>query len=126
MTDAAIKALIAQGVADALAKYEANRSSVNADDSHDSRRGRRRTEHTNCECTYNDFLKCQPFNFKGTEGFIGSVMASKPKTMQEAIKFANDPMDQKIRTFAKRQAENKRKLDDNPMNNQTQQQPSKR
>nr|GEV75356.1 reverse transcriptase domain-containing protein [Tanacetum cinerariifolium] len=43
----------------------------------------------------------------------GSVMASKPKTMPEAIEFSNDLMNQKIRTFAKRQAENKRKLDDN-------------
>ncbi|GJX92639.1 retrovirus-related pol polyprotein from transposon 17.6 [Tanacetum coccineum] len=32
----------------------------------------------------------------------GSVMASKPKTMQEAIEFANDLMDQKIRDFAER------------------------
>ncbi|GJY15626.1 putative reverse transcriptase domain-containing protein [Tanacetum coccineum] len=31
-----------------------------------------------------------------------SVMASKPKTMQEAIKFATELMDQKIRTFADR------------------------
>ncbi|GJW47041.1 putative reverse transcriptase domain-containing protein [Tanacetum coccineum] len=38
-----------------------------------------------------------------------SVMASKPKTMQEAIEIANDLMDQKIRTLAERQAENKRK-----------------
>ncbi|GJV17908.1 putative reverse transcriptase domain-containing protein [Tanacetum coccineum] len=36
MTDAAIKALIAQRVADALAEYEANRRSRNGDDSHDS------------------------------------------------------------------------------------------
>ncbi|GKA44876.1 putative reverse transcriptase domain-containing protein [Tanacetum coccineum] len=56
----------------------------------------------------------------------GSVMASKPKTMQDAIEFANDLMDQKIRTFAERQAENKRKLDDNSRNNHTQQQPHKR
>ncbi|GJT99638.1 putative reverse transcriptase domain-containing protein [Tanacetum coccineum] len=56
----------------------------------------------------------------------GSVMASKPKTMQEAIKFATELIDQKIRTFADRQAENKRKLDDNTRNNQTQQQPFKR
>ncbi|GJT10121.1 hypothetical protein Tco_0857163 [Tanacetum coccineum] len=39
ITDAAIKALIAQGVADALAKIEANRTSRNGDDSHDSRTG---------------------------------------------------------------------------------------
>nr|GEU85694.1 hypothetical protein [Tanacetum cinerariifolium] len=56
----------------------------------------------------------------------GSVMESKPKTMQDAIEFTNDLMDQKIRTFAKRQAKNKRKLDDNSKNNHTQQQPHKR
>nr|GEV06296.1 hypothetical protein [Tanacetum cinerariifolium] len=56
----------------------------------------------------------------------GSVMAPKPKTMQEAIKIANDLMDQNVRTFAKRKSKNKRKLDDNTKNNQTQQQPFKR
>ncbi|GKE15705.1 reverse transcriptase domain-containing protein [Tanacetum coccineum] len=49
-----------------------------------------------------------------------SVMASKPKTMQDAIEFATELMDQKIRTIAERQAENKRKF---YYNNQTQQQP---
>ncbi|GJU87055.1 putative reverse transcriptase domain-containing protein [Tanacetum coccineum] len=43
----------------------------------------------------------------------GSVMASKPKTMQDAIEFATELMDKKIRTFAERQSENKRKQDDN-------------
>ncbi|GKB73300.1 reverse transcriptase domain-containing protein, partial [Tanacetum coccineum] len=46
MTDAAIKELIAQGIADALAEYEANRSSGNGDDSHDLGSGRRMTKHT--------------------------------------------------------------------------------
>ncbi|GJV66474.1 putative reverse transcriptase domain-containing protein [Tanacetum coccineum] len=55
----------------------------------------------------------------------GSVMASKPKTMQDEIKFATELMDQKIRTFANYQAENKRKLNDNSRNNQNQQQPFK-
>ncbi|GJW34658.1 reverse transcriptase domain-containing protein [Tanacetum coccineum] len=32
----------------------------------------------------------------------GSVMASKPNTMQEEIEIANDLMDQKVRTFADR------------------------
>ncbi|GJT29275.1 hypothetical protein Tco_0909550 [Tanacetum coccineum] len=41
MTDVAFKALIAQGVATALAEYEANRGSGNGDDSHDSGSGRR-------------------------------------------------------------------------------------
>ncbi|GJV91032.1 putative reverse transcriptase domain-containing protein, partial [Tanacetum coccineum] len=43
----------------------------------------------------------------------GSVMASKPKTKQDAIEFATELMDKKIRTFAERQSENKRKQDDN-------------
>ncbi|GJV69536.1 putative reverse transcriptase domain-containing protein [Tanacetum coccineum] len=37
----------------------------------------------------------------------GSVVASKPKTMQEAIEIATKLMDKKIRTFAKRSGENK-------------------
>nr|GEX81677.1 hypothetical protein [Tanacetum cinerariifolium] len=53
----------------------------------------------------------------------GSVMTSKPKTMQDAIEFASELMDKKISTLAKRQAENKRKLDNN---NQNQQQPPKK
>nr|GEY54354.1 hypothetical protein [Tanacetum cinerariifolium] len=43
----------------------------------------------------------------------GSVMASKPKTMQDAVEFATELMDKKIHTFAERQIENKRKQDDN-------------
>ncbi|GJS10017.1 hypothetical protein Tco_0366813 [Tanacetum coccineum] len=70
MTDAAIKALIAQGVADALDKYEAHRSSGNGYDIHESGSGRRK-ERDARECTYSDFLKCQPLNFKGTKGVVG-------------------------------------------------------
>ncbi|GJQ92385.1 hypothetical protein Tco_0003524 [Tanacetum coccineum] len=43
----------------------------NGDDSHDSRTGGRRQVPTTRECTYSDFLKCQPLNFKGTEGVVG-------------------------------------------------------
>ncbi|GJX33726.1 reverse transcriptase domain-containing protein [Tanacetum coccineum] len=53
----------------------------------------------------------------------GSVVASKPKTMQEATEMATELMDKKISTFAERQAENKRKLDNN---HQAQQQLPKR
>ncbi|GJR22704.1 putative reverse transcriptase domain-containing protein [Tanacetum coccineum] len=56
----------------------------------------------------------------------GSVMASKPKKMQDAIEFATKLMDQKIRTLAEHQAENKWKFKDTSMNNQNQQQPFKR
>ncbi|GKC56844.1 putative reverse transcriptase domain-containing protein [Tanacetum coccineum] len=52
----------------------------------------------------------------------GSVVASKPKTMQEAVEIATELMDKKIRTFAERQTESKRKQDDN----QQQQQQNKR
>nr|GFC09024.1 hypothetical protein [Tanacetum cinerariifolium] len=64
------------------------------------------------------------------EKFIGglpdmiheSVMASKPKTMQDVIEFTTELMEKKISTFAKRQAENKRKFKDTSKNNQNQQQ----
>ncbi|GJT27196.1 putative reverse transcriptase domain-containing protein [Tanacetum coccineum] len=197
MTDVAIKQLIAQGIANALAEYEATKNNGNSDDSHDLG-SRRRTERitrdaltwwnsymktvghdaaygmtwktlkklmTDMYCPRSEIkkLEIEISNLKvnGTDvvsytqcfqelalmcgrmfpeesdkvgkyvsGLLdmiqGSVMASKPKTMQEAIKFATDLMDQKIRTFTERQAENKRKLDDNSRNNHTQQQPHKR
>nr|GEY30113.1 hypothetical protein [Tanacetum cinerariifolium] len=52
----------------------------------------------------------------------GSVMASKPKTMQDVIEFTTELMDKKISTFAERQAENKRKFEDTSKNHQNQQQ----
>ncbi|GJY81029.1 putative reverse transcriptase domain-containing protein [Tanacetum coccineum] len=188
--------------------------SRNGNDSHDSGTGRRRQVSTIHECTYIDFLKFQPLDFKGTEGVVsltqwtvrhdveyampwktlkktmtdkycprgeikkldtkmwnlkvkgtdvlsynqhfqelalmcdrmfpvesdevkkyvgglpdmihGSVKASKPKTMHEAIEFATEMMDQKILTLVERQAEKKRKFDDTSRNSQNQQQPFKR
>nr|GEZ17906.1 hypothetical protein [Tanacetum cinerariifolium] len=181
VTNAQLQAMIYQGVTAALAACDANR---NGDDSHTSGMGR--PMQVARECTYLDFLKCQPLNFKGTEGVVGlsqwgeikklefemwnlkvkgtdvvtysqcfqelelmcdrmfleeidkveryvgglpdtiygSVMATKPKTMQDAIEFAIEHMDKKINTWAKRQADNKRKFDDTTRNNH--QQPSKR
>nr|GEV54779.1 hypothetical protein [Tanacetum cinerariifolium] len=49
----------------------------------------------------------------------GNVMSAIPKTLDFAIELANDLMDQKLCTYAERQAGNKRKLDNN---NQDQQQ----
>nr|GEW02605.1 putative reverse transcriptase domain-containing protein [Tanacetum cinerariifolium] len=54
----------------------------------------------------------------------GNVMANKPKTMQDAIEFATKIMNKKIKTWAERQADNKRKSDDTTRNNH--QQPNKR
>ncbi|GKC74785.1 hypothetical protein Tco_1120668, partial [Tanacetum coccineum] len=140
----------------------------NGDDSHDSGTGVRRQVPVARECTYNDFLKCQPLNFKGIEGdgnsltwwnshvktvshkvaygmtwkALKKMMTDKycprgeikkleielmfpEESNKDVIEFATELMDQKIRMFADRQAENKRKLDDTSRNNQNQQQPFK-
>nr|GEV92050.1 putative reverse transcriptase domain-containing protein [Tanacetum cinerariifolium] len=145
------------GVTATLATRDANR---NGDDSHTSGMGR--PVQVARKCTYPEFLKCQPLNFKGTEGVVGltysqrfqelalmcdrmfpkeidkvkryvdglpdtihgSVMATKPKTMQDTIEFATELMNKKINTWAERQADNKRKSDDTTWNNH--QQPKKR
>nr|GFB89266.1 hypothetical protein [Tanacetum cinerariifolium] len=51
-----------------------------------------------------------------------SVKASKPKTLDETIKLANDLIDQKLHTYAKRQSNNKRKADESFRNNHGHQQ----
>ncbi|GJR42312.1 reverse transcriptase domain-containing protein [Tanacetum coccineum] len=249
VTSAQLQAMIDEGVTAVLAARATTR---NGDDSHTSGTGARRNERTVRECTYQDFMKCQPLFFKGTEGVVSltqwfermetvfrisnctvenqvkfatctlmgtaltwwnshartvtnevayamtwsdlkkkmttkycprneikkveaelwnlkvqgtdvvaynqrfqelallsdrmfpeetdkieryvggmpdliysSVVASKPKTMQEAIEMATDLMDRRINTLAERQTENKRKFEDAPRNNQTQQ-PNKR
>ncbi|GJY07394.1 putative reverse transcriptase domain-containing protein [Tanacetum coccineum] len=56
-----------------------------------------------------------------------NVKSARPKTLDETIELANDLMDQKLRTYAERQSENKRKADDSSRNNHGhQQQPFKR
>ncbi|GJS17118.1 putative reverse transcriptase domain-containing protein [Tanacetum coccineum] len=96
------------------------------------------------ECTFQDFLKCQPLNFNGTKGVVGhkgtivirysrkvqegvllclcgsmiqvlglkvkqqgNVIAAEPTRLQDAIRIANNLMDQKLKGYA-RNAENKR------------------
>ncbi|GJZ55258.1 hypothetical protein Tco_0610451 [Tanacetum coccineum] len=193
VTNAQLQAMINQGVTVALAARDPDRH-MNDDDSHISGAGVRRTERTTYECIYTDFLKCQPLNFKGTEGVAGlsqwferiesvfyisnctvenqvkfatytlhsvaltwwnthvktvghdaaygmpwktlmKMITNKycprneikkleikiwdlkwclnQRTMQEAVEIATEIMDKKIRTFADRQTENKRKQDNN-------------
>ncbi|GJY92926.1 putative reverse transcriptase domain-containing protein [Tanacetum coccineum] len=69
VTNAQLKAMIDQGVTDALATRDADRN-TNGDDSHNSGTCVRRTERVARECTYPDFMKCQPLNFKGMEGVV--------------------------------------------------------
>ncbi|GJY12765.1 putative reverse transcriptase domain-containing protein [Tanacetum coccineum] len=178
----ALRAMIDQGVTAALAARDANR---NGDDSHTSGTGGRRTERVVRECTYQDFMKCKPLYFKGTEGVVldmvefpvmtvshdaayamtwadyekksiefviginqrfqelallcvrmfpeesdkieryvgglpnmihGNIVASKPKTMQEAVEMATELMDKKVITIAERHAKNKRKSTGNANN----------
>ncbi|GKC70432.1 hypothetical protein Tco_1116315, partial [Tanacetum coccineum] len=88
--------MINQGVTAALAARDADRN-TNDDDSHISGAGVRWTERTARECTYTDFLKCQPLNFKGTEGVSGlsqwfermeSVFHISNCTVENQVKFA--------------------------------------
>ncbi|GJX36213.1 putative reverse transcriptase domain-containing protein, partial [Tanacetum coccineum] len=72
VTDVAIKALISRGVADALAEHEIQRNNnLNGDVSQGSGSGITRPVRPIRECTYTDFLKCQPMIFKGMEGVGG-------------------------------------------------------
>ncbi|GJS17311.1 putative reverse transcriptase domain-containing protein [Tanacetum coccineum] len=213
MTPESIQAMIDRAI---------QRNSTQDDASQNSGRGPRRPMQPARVCSYPDFMKCQPLNFKGTEGVVGlsqwfekmesvfhisgcaienqvkfatctlldaaltwwnghvrtlghdaayaitwgtlkkkltdkycpkgeikkleiklsllmrpkyisglpnnihgNVMSTRPKTLDDAIELANDLMDQKLRTYAERQNENKRKDDDSLRNNH-QQQPHKK
>ncbi|GJV18415.1 putative reverse transcriptase domain-containing protein [Tanacetum coccineum] len=60
------------------------------------------------------------------DNIYGNVKSARPKTLDETIELANDLMDQKLRTYAERQSDNKRKADDSSRNNHGhQQQPFK-
>ncbi|GJU34684.1 putative reverse transcriptase domain-containing protein [Tanacetum coccineum] len=61
------QAMIDEGVTAVLAARATTR---NSDDSHTSGTGVRRNERAVRECTYQDFMKCQPLFFRGTEGVV--------------------------------------------------------
>nr|GEZ56384.1 putative reverse transcriptase domain-containing protein [Tanacetum cinerariifolium] len=75
----------------------------------------------------NEIEKIDKYVSELPDNIYESVKASKPKTLDETIELANDLMDQKLRTYAERQTNNKRKADDSFRNNHShQQQPLKR
>ncbi|GJY86308.1 putative reverse transcriptase domain-containing protein [Tanacetum coccineum] len=192
LSAAAIKELIAQRMADALADYEKNQNSGNGNDngngSQDSRGGGGRMSQTARVCTYKEFLNCQPLNFKGTKGAVGLaywfvkmefvfrisncivecqvkyatctllggaltwwnshvseikkletelwnltvkgtdvesytqrfqelVLLCSRMVLDETEKVERSLMDQKVLIYAARQADNKRRMDNNPRNN---------
>ncbi|GJR04382.1 putative reverse transcriptase domain-containing protein [Tanacetum coccineum] len=62
MTPESVQAMIDQALL---------RNSTNGDGSHSSHGDNRRNVQTARLCFYADFMKCQPLNFKGTEGVVG-------------------------------------------------------
>ncbi|GJR15667.1 putative reverse transcriptase domain-containing protein [Tanacetum coccineum] len=56
------------------------------------------------------------------DNIYGNVKSARPKTLDETIELANDLMDQKLRTYAERQSNNKRNADDSSRNNHGHQQ----
>ncbi|GJY03323.1 hypothetical protein Tco_0369263 [Tanacetum coccineum] len=94
VTSAQLQAMIDEGVTAVLAARATTR---NGDDSHTSGTGVRRNERTVRECTYQDFMKCQPLFFKGTEGVVSltqwfermeTVFRISNCTVENQVKFA--------------------------------------
>ncbi|GJZ89271.1 hypothetical protein Tco_0661053 [Tanacetum coccineum] len=67
VTEAQLQALINQGVAAAMAEAEASR----VRNGYNSNGSGPRPAQTARECSYSEFLKCKPLDFKGTEGVVG-------------------------------------------------------
>ncbi|GKC83795.1 reverse transcriptase domain-containing protein [Tanacetum coccineum] len=86
--------MIDEGVTAVLAARATTR---NGDDSHTSGTGVRRNERAVRECTYQDFMKCQPLFFRGTEGVVDltqwfermeTVFRISNCTVENQVKFA--------------------------------------
>ncbi|GJU72580.1 hypothetical protein Tco_1263985 [Tanacetum coccineum] len=67
VTEAQLQALIDQGVAAAMAEAEASR----VRNGYNSNGSGPRPAQAVRECSYSEFLKCKPLDFKGTEGVVG-------------------------------------------------------
>nr|GFA63604.1 hypothetical protein [Tanacetum cinerariifolium] len=75
----------------------------------------------------NETEKIDKYIGRFPDNIYKSVKASKPKMLDKTIELANDLMDQKLRTYAERRTNNKRKADDLSRNNHGhQQQPAKK
>nr|GEU87013.1 RNA-directed DNA polymerase homolog [Tanacetum cinerariifolium] len=82
-------------------------------------------------CTYQDFMKCQPLNFKGNEGVVGLTGWFEKTKIVFHIRncpevYQVNLMDQKLKCYAIRSVENKRKFESNQRDNRVQQLPFKR
>nr|GEY09988.1 hypothetical protein [Tanacetum cinerariifolium] len=83
------------------------------------------------ECTFADFMKCSPITFRGNEGAVGGhsgnrnrdqenvgrneenikgeVTSSEPATLNKAVRMAHPLMEQKVKSIAEREADNKKR-----------------
>ncbi|GKC41848.1 hypothetical protein Tco_1059570 [Tanacetum coccineum] len=93
-TNAQLKALIDQGVDDALAARDTERSR-NGEDSHDSGTSVRRQASLARECTYLNFMKCKPLYFKGTEGVV--ELTQWFKRMETVFRIRNCSVENQIK-----------------------------
>nr|GEY37837.1 reverse transcriptase domain-containing protein [Tanacetum cinerariifolium] len=108
MTPEAVRAMINQAML---------KNSTNGDGRHSS------------EVEPKTFTKQKVYKYIGglPDNTYENVMSARPKTLDETIELANDLMHQKLRTYAERQTEKKRRVDDASKNNHGQhQQPNKR
>ncbi|GKA50773.1 hypothetical protein Tco_0743846, partial [Tanacetum coccineum] len=94
VTDAQLKALIDQGLANALATRDADRSQ-NGEDSHDSGTGVRRQAPLARECTYPNFMKCKPLYFKAAEGVV--KLTQWFKRMKTVFRISNCSMENQVK-----------------------------
>nr|GEV49983.1 hypothetical protein [Tanacetum cinerariifolium] len=118
VTNAQLQVMIDQGVIAALAARDALRS-TNGDDSHNS--GTSELALLCGRMFFEESDKIEKY-IEGLPDMIhGSVVASKPKTMQEAVEIATELMDKKIRTFAERETARKRNFENTSRNTQNQQ-----
>ncbi|GKC99397.1 putative reverse transcriptase domain-containing protein [Tanacetum coccineum] len=92
VTNAQLQAMIDQGITTVLAARDANTNGV---DSHNSGTCARRNERANRECTYPDFMKCQPLNFKCTEGVV--ELTQWIKKMETVLRISNCSMENQIK-----------------------------
>ncbi|GJX58405.1 reverse transcriptase domain-containing protein [Tanacetum coccineum] len=141
VTNAQLQAMINQGVTATLAARDANTNGVDSHNSGTGARRNEtvgndiayamtwtelKKKITNKYCPRTEIKKLKvklmfPEESDKIEKYVSglpdmihrSVVTSKPKTMQEATEMAIEVMDKRIRTFADRQTENKRKPDNN-------------
>ncbi|GJU05557.1 hypothetical protein Tco_1121987 [Tanacetum coccineum] len=123
MTQAAIRKLVADSVVAAL---EAQATTMANTDNTNRNTGPRETPVAR-KCSYKEFMSCQPFNFKGTEGAVGLIRwfeRTESVTRHNSVQGTNDhkrKFDDR-RTFTNNNYQNNRNNNSNRNNDHQQQQ----